>query len=145
MPAHSRCSLDFSSAMKYAPISLMLSVVVATVVVFQSAIIAPVANVSLPAESAALFLRSIWPIFFGVLGALSLLGLIVTINNKLGRLTHLFTLLSMVVCYALVSTINNAMDAGNLTLWMRLHMLTVGLTMLSLIFHLILIFRKRKT
>ena len=132
--------------MKYAPISLMLSVVVATVVIFQSAIVAPVANVSLSAESAALFLRFIWPIFFGVLGALSLLGLVVvTKNNKLGRLTHLFTLLSMVVCYALVSTINNAMDTGNLTLWMRLHMLTVGLTMLSLIFHLILIFRKRKT
>jgi len=124
----------------------MLSVVVATVVIFQSAIVAPVANVSLSAESAALFLRFIWPIFFGVLGALSLLGLVVvTKNNKLGRLTHLFTLLSMVVCYALVSTINNAMDTGNLTLWMRLHMLTVGLTMLSLIFHLILIFRKRKT
>ena len=123
----------------------MLSVVVATVVIFQSAIVAPVANVSLSAESAALFLRFIWPIFFGVLGALSLLGLVVvTKNNKLGRLTHLFTLLSMVVCYALVSTINNAMDTGNLTLWMRLHMLTVGLTMLSLIFHLILIFRKRK-
>ena len=132
--------------MKYAPLSLMLSVVVATVVIFQSAIVAPVANVSLSAESAALFLRFIWPIFFGVLGALSLLGLVVvTKNNKLGRLTHLFTLLSMVVCYALVSTINNAMDTGNLTLWMRLHMLTVGLTMLSLIFHLILIFRKRKT
>lgn len=131
--------------MKYAPISLMLSVVVATVVIFQSAIVAPVANVSLSAESAALFLRFIWPIFFGVLGALSLLGLVVTKNNKLGRLTHLFTLLSMVVCYALVSTINNAMDTGNVTLWMRLHMLTVGLTMLSLIFHLILIFRKRKT
>ena len=131
--------------MKHTPLSLMLSVVVATVVIFQSAIAAPVANVSLSAESAALFLRFIWPIFFCVLGALSLVGLIVTKNNKLGLRTHLFTLFSMVLCYALVATINNAMDTGNLTLWMRLHMLTVGLTMLSLIFHLILIFKKRRS
>ncbi len=122
----------------------MLSVAIAAVVIFQSAVVAPVANVSLSTESAALFLRFIWPLFFGVVGALSLVGLFASKNNKRGLLTHLFTLLSMVVCYALVSPINNAMDTDNLTLWTRLHLLTVGLTMLSLICHLILIFRKRK-
>tara|TARA_B110000003_G_scaffold91204_1_gene93428 strand:+ start:5745 stop:6140 length:396 start_codon:yes stop_codon:yes gene_type:complete len=125
--------------------SLLLSVVIATVVVFQSAIVAPVANVALSSESAALFLRFIWPIFFGVVGGLGLFGLLVAQGDKRGRMTHLFTLLSMIICYALVSTINAAMDSGNLTLWKRLHMLTVGLTLLSLILHLTLVFKKRKT
>ena len=50
-----------------------LSVVVATLILFQSAIVAPAITVALEVEPAALMLRFLWPIFFALIGILGII------------------------------------------------------------------------
>ena len=113
----------------------MRSLIVITIVLFQSIVNAPVANISLDAEAAASFLRSIWPIFFVLVGVISITGTIKT-NQVRARNINLITALCMIACIILVPRINLAMDAGNMTLWKILHMSTVGLTLVSLTLHI---------
>jgi hypothetical protein len=80
-------------------------------------------------------LRSIWPIFFVLVGVISITGTIKT-NQVRARNINLITALCMIACIILVPRINLAMDAGNMTLWKILHMSTVGLTLVSLTLHI---------
>jgi hypothetical protein len=121
----------------------MLSLVLATIIVFQSGVIAPAVNVSLSADGASIFLRFIWPIFFVLIGAISgvsLLGSLVKWKKR-SVIINLITVCCMLTCYLLVPIINAAMDTGNIDLWASLHKVTVGLTSISLILHLIYVFR----
>ena len=118
----------------------MRSLVVITIILFQSFVIAPVANLSLSPGSAALFLRSIWPIFFVLVGAVGVTGVIHK-NHTRARNINLITVVSMIACIILVPRINLAMDNGNIALWKILHMATVGLTLASLILHILFIVR----
>ena len=122
-----------------------LSIVLCTIVLFQSVVIAPAINVSLPMEAAATFLRFIWPLFFVLVGGLSLFGLLLSRNSKHGRAVNLITVACMSVNWLLVPIINSAMDADDMNTWAALHITTVGLTLLSLVFHLIFIFRWSKS
>jgi len=122
-----------------------LSIVLCTIVLFQSVVIAPAINVSLSVEAAATFLRFIWPIFFFLVGVLSLIGLLLSRNSKHGRAVNLLTLACMFVNWLLVPVINSAMDADDMNTWAALHITTVGLTLLSLVFHLIFILRWSKS
>ena len=111
----------------------MRSLVVITIILFQSCVIAPVANLSLAPGSAALFLRSIWPIFFVLVGVTG----VTQRNHTRARNINLITVISMIACIILVPRINLAMDTGNIALWKVLHMATVGLTLASLILHIL--------
>ena len=122
-----------------------LSIVLCTIVLFQSVVIAPAINVSLSVEAAATFLRFIWPIFFVLVGGLGVLGLLLSLKSNYGRAVNLLTLACMFVNWLLVPVINNAMDADDMNTWAALHITTVGLTFLSLVFHLIFIFRWSKS
>mgnify|MGYP001164121737 FL=1 len=114
----------------------MRSLVVITIILYQSFVIAPLANLSLAPESAALFLRSIWPIFFVLIGGIGVTGVIQK-NHTRARNINLITVVSMIACIILVPRINLAMDTGNIALWKILHMATVGLTLASLILHIL--------
>ena len=118
----------------------MRSLVVITIILFQSCVIAPVANLSLSPGSAALFLRSIWPIFFVLVGAIGVTGVIQK-NHTRARNINLITVVSMIACIILVPRINLAMDTGNLALWKVLHMASVGLTLASLLLHIVFLVR----
>ena len=121
----------------------LLSVVLATIIVFQSGVIAPSVNVSLSAEGARVFLRFIWPIFFALIGFISsasLLGSLIK-QKKRSVIINVLTVGCMLTCYLLVPSINAAMDTGNIELWASLHKVTVGLTSLSLMLHVIYVFR----
>ena len=119
----------------------ILSSVIATIILFQSLVVAPIANLELTTEGASVFLRCIWPIFFNIIGILSLVNLFSNYNHKYNLLVNGITVLFMTLCYVLVTPINNAMDDGDMTTWKVLHLLTVGLTLTALILHLTLVFR----
>ena len=122
----------------------ILSSIIATIILFQSLVVAPIANMELTAEGASIFLRCIWPIFFIIIGVLSLANLFSDYNHKYNLLVNGITVVFMTLCYVLVTPINNAMDNGNMTTWKVMHMLTVGLTLTALILHLTLVFRWHK-
>ncbi|MEM9280250.1 MAG: hypothetical protein AAGA96_00350 [Verrucomicrobiota bacterium] len=46
------------------PFPRFLSVIIATLILFQSAIVAPAINVALEVGPAAIMLRFLWPVFF---------------------------------------------------------------------------------
>ena len=98
----------------------------------------------LTAEGASLFLRCIWPVFFIIIGVLSLANLFSDYNHKYNLLVNGITVVFMTLCYVLVTPINNAMDNGDMITWKALHMFTVGLTLIALILHLTLVFRWHK-
>ena len=117
----------------------ILSSVIATIILFQSLIVAPIANMELTVEGASVFLRCIWPIFFIIIGVLSLANLFIDYKHKYNLLVNGITVVFMTLCYVLITPINNAMDIGNMTTWKVMHMLTVGLTLTALILHLTLV------
>ena len=117
------------------------SVVVATLILFQSAVVAPAINVALEPEPAALMLRFLWPIFFALIGILGIIGVVTARKQRTGLFVNGLTALGMAVCYFLVPVINKAKDSDNMGLWNALHMVTVGLTLVLLIAHLGYIFR----
>ena len=117
------------------------SVSTATIILFQSAIVAPAINVALPVEPAAVLLRFIWPIFFALIGVMALIGVLMARKQRAGLVVNGATVLCMTVCYLLVPVINGAMDNDNLGLWKALHILTVALTFLVLVLQLGYLFR----
>lgn len=117
------------------------SVAVATLILFQSAVVAPAINVALEPEPAALMLRFLWPIFFAIIGILGIVGVVSSRKQLSGLIVNGATVLGMAVCYFLVPVINGAKDSDNMGLWNSLHMVTVGLTLVLLVAHLGYVFR----
>jgi hypothetical protein len=123
------------------PFPRFLSVIIATLIVFQSGVVAPAINVALPVEPAAILLRFIWPIFFALIGSLGLVGVVTSRKHKAGLVVNGATVVGMTVCIFLVPVINAAKDEDAMALWRVLHMATVGLTFAALLLHLIFVFR----
>ncbi|MEM1156800.1 MAG: hypothetical protein AAGH72_00970 [Verrucomicrobiota bacterium] len=123
------------------PSARLLSVVTATVILYQSALVAPAINMALPVEPAAVMLRYIWPIFFALTGLLGLVGVVVARKQRLGVIVNGTTLAGMAICFILVPTINHAKDTDAMGLWNALHMVTVGITFAVLVLHLVYVFR----
>jgi len=121
-----------------------LSVIIATMVVFQSAVVAPAINLALPVEPAATLLRFIWPVFFALIGVLGLVGTVTTRKQMAGLKVYVATTLGMLVCYLLVPVINNAKDTDQMGLWNTLHLATVSLTFIILVLHLVYALRWHK-
>ena len=116
--------------------SRSLSVIIITVIIYQSAIVAPAINIALPTDGAARMLRFIWPIFFALIGLLGLVGAILSKKHKVAAAVNVATVFFMVTCYMLVPFINEARDSENLGVWKALHAVTVALTFLSLVLQL---------
>ena len=116
--------------------SRSLSVIIVTVLIYQSAIVAPAINIALPTDAAARMLRFIWPTFFALIGLLGLVGAILSKKHKVAAAVNVATVFSMATCYVLVPFINEARDSENLGVWKTLHAVTVALTFLSLVLQL---------
>lgn len=123
-------------------ISLIISSAIASLILFQSLIVAPYINGLLKKEDASVFLRVIWPKFFVMIGTLGLLGFGTEILNSEMLFSFFFLSgsLMMLLCYLITASINKAKDNSKLSLWKLLHSLTIILTLAVLILNLLFIY-----
>ena len=115
------------------------------IILFQSIFIAPAINQLISTNEAAVFLRYIWPIFFIIIGLLSLISFISILKNKNQnsalKIYIVISLILMLSCFFAVPFINNAKDVKNEFLWSILHMKTVFFTLISLILNILIVTR----
>ena len=117
----------------------LLSGVISGMILFQTAIVAPVAVfTTLDAENASKFLRKIFPRFFMVIFILGISALIVSsvFLSIQGIIIAAITAISMFISYLVVPATNKARDEERSTAFRRLHTLTVVLTLFNLLANL---------
>lgn len=120
----------------------LLSGVISGIILFQTAIVAPVVFTALDAENASKFLRKIFPRFFMVIFILGISSLIASslLLNIQGIVIAAVTAISMIISYLVVPATNKARDEDSSTTFRRLHTLTVVLTLFTLLANLSWIF-----
>lgn len=115
------------------------------IILFQSIFIAPAINQLINTNEAAIFLRYIWPIFFIIIGFISIISLISVLKYKIQKSSlNIYIIISFVLmlsCFISVPFINNAKDVNNEFLWSILHMKTVLFTLITLILNILIVFR----
>ena len=116
----------------------LLSGVISGMILFQTAIVAPVVFTTLDAENASKFLRKIFPRFFMVIFILGISTLIVSsvFLSIQGIVIAAVTAVSMIISYLVVPATNKARDEDRFTAFRRLHTLTVVLTLFTLLANL---------
>ena len=116
----------------------LLSGVISGMILFQTAIVAPVVFTTLGAENASKFLRKIFPRFFMVIFILGVSALIVSsvFLSIQGIVIAAVTAISMIISYLVVPATNKARDEDRSTAFRRLHTLTVVLTLFTLLANL---------
>jgi uncharacterized oligopeptide transporter (OPT) family protein len=116
----------------------LLSGVIAGMILFQTAIVAPVVFTTLDAENASKFLRKIFPRFFMVIFILGISALIVSsvFFSIKGIFIAVVTAISMIISYLVVPATNRARDEDRSAAFRRLHTLTVVLTLFTLLANL---------
>ena len=116
----------------------LLSGVISGMILFQTAIVAPVVFTTLDAENASKFLRKIFPRFFMVIFILGISTLIVSsvFLSIQGIVIAAVTAISMIISYLVVPATNKARDEDMSTAFRRLHTLTVVLTLFTLLANL---------
>ena len=121
------------------------SAMIIGIILFQSIFIAPAINQLISTNEAAIFLRYIWPIFFIIIGLLSLTSFISILKNKNQKSALKFyiviSLILMLSCFFAVPFINSAKDLENELLWSILHIKTVVFTLISLVLNILIVFR----
>ena len=109
-------------------------------ILFQSAIVAPIVFKNLEGEHAKVFLRSLFPKLFvtcAVLGLISLCQFALWGEpSGYAYAVPLITIIAMVTCYTIVPATNRAKDAGDHQQFARLHKVSVYLTMSVLLANL---------
>tara|TARA_Y100001934_G_C12140981_1_gene672513 strand:- start:376 stop:759 length:384 start_codon:yes stop_codon:yes gene_type:complete len=113
------------------------------IIVFQSAVLAPLVFTQLKDGSSGPFLRALFPRFFVILG---LLGLVSAISSSLGdfdrgTLLGAIGLVLAVIAYILIPGTNLARDQGRKKAFKRLHLASVLLTLGIGVSNLLVIFR----
>ena len=121
------------------------SAIIIGIILFQSIFIAPAINQLINTNEAAIFLRYIWPIFFIIIGFLSIISLISVLKYKIQKSSlNIYIIISFILmlsCFISVPFINNAKDVNNEFLWSILHMKTVLFTLITLILNILIVFR----
>ena len=121
------------------------SAIIIGIILFQSIFIAPAINQLINTNEAAIFLRYIWPIFFIIIGFLSIISLISVLKYKIQKsslkIYIIISFILMLSCFISVPFINNAKDVNNEFLWSILHMKTVLFTLITLILNILIVFR----
>ena len=124
-------------------LSIIITSGVISIILFQSLVIAPDINRLLSKEIASKFLRHIWPKFFIVVFVLCLVNSVLMYFSLLIFSKEIFiSLLNcglMLFCFLITPTINRAKDQSNERLWRYLHILTILITLVVLIFNVYLI------
>ena len=116
----------------------LLSGVISGMILFQTAIVAPVVFTTLDSENASKFLRKIFPRFFMVIFILGISALIVSsvFLSIQGIVIAAVTAISMIISYLVVPATNKARDEDRSSAFRRLHTLTVVLTLFTLLANL---------
>ena len=101
------------------------------IIVFQSAVLAPLVFSQLKDGSSGPFLRALFPRFFLILAAL---GLAVALSGYFGDFARgavlgCVALVLALIAYALIPGTNRARDEGRTTVFKRLHLASVLLTL----------------
>ena len=101
------------------------------IIVFQSAVLAPLVFTQLKDGSSGLFLRALFPRFFLILAAL---GLAMALSSYFGDFARgavlgCVALVLALIAYALIPGTNRARDEGRTTVFKRLHLASVLLTL----------------
>ena len=113
------------------------------IILFQCIMVAPAINKLINSVDASVFLRNIWPKFFLIIAIISLISLITIIinsNRNLFKYLSFLSFLLMTFCYLITPVINNAKDSSNEQLWSTLHLVTIILTALTLIFNILTVY-----
>ena len=121
-------------------VSILLSGIVCGMIIFQSAIVAPIVFKNLDSEDAKVFLRTLFPKLFVTCACLGLVSLFqLTLWGEPSNTSYIVTLITIIamgVCYTIVPATNRARDAGDHQRFARLHKVSVYLTMLVLLANL---------
>ena len=114
--------------------------IICGVVLFQSSIIAPTVFRVLDLEDAGAFLRKVFPRFFTLIMACSLLMLVlVVISDSSDKSRFMLPVANLVfsgISYLMIPATNRAKDDGEEKKFKALHSLTVTLTLLMLILNI---------
>jgi len=109
---------------------------VSGIILFQTAIIAPVLFKNLDIKEFGKVIRLIWPKFFAIIAALGAGSIALTYaengsNIQMG--IAVFTCLVSAICYAIIPATNRASDTGDQKTFDLLHKVSVYSTVLMLI------------
>ena len=114
--------------------------IISGVILFQSSIIAPTVFRALDLEDAGAFLRNVFPRFFMLIMACSVLMLIlVALSGSSDKSRFILPAANLVfsgVSYLVIPATNRAKDDGEEKKFKALHSLTVSLTLLMLILNI---------
>ena len=124
-------------------IPIILSGVIIGMILYQSLLIAPSINKLLSAQDASIYLRYVWPKFFIIIGAISLISWILILNfstdQNTAKIISIISFTLMVICYVLIPYMNSAKDSANDTLFIFLHATSMILTLVTLLINIFLI------
>ena len=124
-------------------IPIILSGVIIGIILYQSLLIAPSINKLLSAQDASIYLRYVWPKFFIIIGASSLISWILILNfspdQNTAKIISIISFTLMVICYVLIPYMNSAKDSANDTFFIFLHATSMILTLVTLLINIFLI------
>ena len=119
---------------------IFMAGIICGIILFQSSIIAPTVFRVLDLEDAGAFLRKVFPRFFILIMACSVLMLIlVTLSDSSDKSSFMLPGANLVlswVSYLVIPATNRAKDVGEEKKFKALHSLTVALTLLMLILNI---------
>ena len=124
-------------------IPIILSGVIIGMILYQSLLIAPSINKLLSAQDASIYLRYVWPKFFIIIGAISLISWILILNfspdQSTAKIISIISFILMIICYVLIPIMNSAKDSANDTIFIFLHATSMILTLVTLLINIFLI------
>ena len=119
---------------------IFIAGIICGIILFQSSIIAPTVFRVLDLEDAGAFLRKVFPRFFMLIMACSVLMLIlVALSDSSDKSRFMLPVANLVlswVSYLVIPATNRAKDVGEEKKFKALHSLTVALTLLMLILNI---------
>ena len=119
---------------------IFMAGIICGLILFQSSVIAPTVFRVLDLEDAGAFLRKVFPRFFTLIMACSLLMLVLVVlsdsSDKSSFMLPVANLVLSWVSYLVIPATNRAKDVGEEKKFKALHSLTVALTLLMLILNI---------
>ena len=119
---------------------IFMAGIICGLILFQSSVIAPTVFRVLDLEDAGAFLRKVFPRFFTLIMACSLLMLVLVVlsdsSDKSRFMLPVANLVFSGISYLMIPATNRAKDDGEEKKFKALHSLTVALTLLMLILNI---------
>ena len=114
-------------------IQILISGMLCGLILFQSIFVAPTVFKELAEDQRPIILRSLFPKLFKSITLLGFIFLILSSKTGSGYLIGSFTLLSGIICHAMIGATNEARDKGNVRLFKILHSVSVISTLIILL------------